>query len=480
MLTDSYFLGEEARRNIHEYYDVTQEELGKGSYGKVVLGTMKQVKLKRAIKIIDKAKVSNVDRFRYEVEIMKKLDHPSILRLYDYFEDKSLVYLVLELCTGGELFDRIVANKFYKENEARIMFKQIIKAIHHCHLNGVCHRDLKPENFIMINKKDPYTLKLIDFGLSRQFEGSVLAERKVDDNAIKPARRQTRATLKTKAGTPFYIAPEVLTGNYTEKCDVWSAGVILYILCCGYPPFYGDNNKEILAEVKKGKLDFSGPEWKDKSAAVVDIIRKMVTNQELRLFPDEVFKHVWMQNNKVDKHQLARLKDLWKCMKEFSKLSIVQKLIIYFIAQSPSEEELSPLHPLFEIFDEKHTGCIDIESFTAVLYTHLNISLNDSSSVFYGLDFFGNNSIGYSQFISAALHYTKYLTDSKLQLFFQMADINRDNTISKKDFEKFLEIQFIHKTNVTQNFRLCVMGKFNQSGLLDLNFKEFSKVVKKL
>lgn len=130
------------------------------------MGKVKNTNVQRAIKIIDKSKVSNVERFKLEVEIMMRLDHPSILRLYDYFEDKKFVYLVLELCSGGELFDRIIANKYYNEDEARIIFRQMIRAIYYCHLNGVCHRDLKPENFIMVSKNDPYTLKLIDFGLS--------------------------------------------------------------------------------------------------------------------------------------------------------------------------------------------------------------------------------------------------------------------------------------------------------------------------
>lgn len=114
---------------------------------------------------------------------------------------------------------------------------------------------------------------------------------------IKPSRgrRQAKAILKTKAGTPFYIAPEVLTGNYTEKCDVWSAGVILYVLLCGYPPFFGETNKEILEQVKQGFLDFSGPEWKQVSKSTVDLIKKMVIiAQDQRLFADEVLKHPFL------------------------------------------------------------------------------------------------------------------------------------------------------------------------------------------
>jgi calcium-dependent protein kinase len=160
---------DDIQRNIKDFYELTNTELGKGSYGRVQLSKLKGTNIKRAIKIIEKSKVSNVERFRLEVEIMMKLDHPNILRLIDYFEDPKYVYLVLELCTGGELFDRIIANKFFNEEDARMIFRQIMSALNYCHLNGVAHRDLKPENFIMISPKDPFTLKIIDFGLSRTF-----------------------------------------------------------------------------------------------------------------------------------------------------------------------------------------------------------------------------------------------------------------------------------------------------------------------
>ena len=317
MNADALFLGEEARREVTQYYEIGKVELGKGSYGTVQVGRLKGTKVQRAIKIIDKSKVSNVERFRLEVEIMMRLNHPSILRLFDYFEDKKYVYLIMELCSGGELFDRIIEHKYYDEGEARLIFKQIIKAIYYCHLNGVCHRDLKPENFIMVSKSDPHLLKVIDFGLSRIFPNPDMPmdvpPKELDLNKPPRVRRQTKAVLKTKAGTPFYIAPEVLTGNYTEKCDVWSCGVILYILLCGYPPFYGENNKEILEAVKSGKVDFSTPEWKDKSKLSIDLIRKMIVSQDARLFADEVIKHPWMQA-KIFKVDTIKLKGGPDCM----------------------------------------------------------------------------------------------------------------------------------------------------------------------
>jgi len=151
-----------------------------------------------------------------------------VIKLYEYFEDDTNVYLVTELCTGGELFDRIIKAEFFSEEVAAKVFKQILESLNYCHSNNIVHRDLKPENFLFVSPDDDADLKIIDFGLSKIMDGGRLQR------------------MKTRAGTPYYISPEVLAGNYDVSCDMWSAGCMLYILLCGYPPFYGDNNQEIL------------------------------------------------------------------------------------------------------------------------------------------------------------------------------------------------------------------------------------------
>ena len=482
----TYFLGEESQRDIKLYYEISKNELGKGSYGTVQLGKLKGTSVQRAIKIIDKAKVSNVERFKLEVEIMMKLDHPSILRLYDYFEDKKFVYLVLELCSGGELFDRIISNKYYNENEAFVIFDQMMSAIHYCHLNGVCHRDLKPENFIMVSKNDPFTLKVIDFGLSRTFDNSesakgqgILSPKSVDPNKLPKARRQAKAVLKTKAGTPFYIAPEVLTGSYNEKCDVWSAGVILYILFCGYPPFYGENNKEILDAVKKGKLDFCSNEWKDKSKQSIDLIKKMVTHHEMRLFADEVLKHPWMSSRqrKVD---ISKLKEIYSNMKEYSQLNLFRKTVIYFIARNMYEEELIQLHNYFHLFDTQRTGSISCDNFKSIIKINLNLGDKEIEEVFGGVDIFENKCITYSQFISSAIHYKDFLNEKKLDIFFQLCDIDRNEKLSLSDLEKFLSIQFKYRTNISTKFKFTVINEFTEMKIHNLSFNEFVRVFAKV
>lgn len=162
-----------------------------------------------------------------EIQILQTLDHPHILKLYEYFEDEKNVYLITEICKGGELFDKIVAQDYFKEDYAKKVFQQILKAINYCHAQNVAHRDLKPENFLFDGDGEDAGIKVIDFGLSKICYNKNIG--KIEK-------------MKTRAGTPYYISPEVLAGNYDRSCDLWSAGCILYILLCGYPPFYGEDD----------------------------------------------------------------------------------------------------------------------------------------------------------------------------------------------------------------------------------------------
>ena len=146
------------------------QELGQGTYGRVILAQNKITKAKRAIKIIPKSKVKNTERFKSEINILKGLDHPNIIKLFETYEDKRNVYLVFEVCQGGELFERIISIGHFTEDKARHIFQQIIKSIFYCHMHGICHRDLKPENFLFATKDSDSLLKIIDFGLSKVYK----------------------------------------------------------------------------------------------------------------------------------------------------------------------------------------------------------------------------------------------------------------------------------------------------------------------
>jgi calcium-dependent protein kinase len=185
-----------------------------------------------------------MEKFKLEINLMIQIDHPNVIKLYEVFEDSRYIYLIMEECSGGELFDRIyerISKKsLYSEKEAAKIFRQLMSAICHCHSSKICHRDLKPENLLFLNNTED-DLKVIDFGLSRYF------------NEI------NKNKMNTKVGTAYYVSPEVLSGDYDEKCDIWSAGVILYILLTGEPPFNGENDNIIYKKISQKKFSFPSP-----------------------------------------------------------------------------------------------------------------------------------------------------------------------------------------------------------------------------
>jgi calcium-dependent protein kinase len=201
--------------------------LGEGGYGKVYSCIHKETGSERVVKVIEKFLLNDDDMKMIvdETNILRSLDHPNIVKMHEFFEDINRFYIITEISKGGELFDEIIRRKQFTENDAAIIMKHIFHCVNYCHTNHIVHRDLKPENIMLEENKDFSQIKIIDFGFSRHFESDEI--------------------IHEKKGTPYYIAPEVINGQYNEKCDIWSCGVILYIILSGNPPFNGKNNKEI-------------------------------------------------------------------------------------------------------------------------------------------------------------------------------------------------------------------------------------------
>lgn len=241
-----------------DHYQIGQL-LGQGAFGEVRKCLNRDTKVTRAVKLIKKESMSSEEEqsFKHEISILKKLDHPNILKLYEVFEDEKRYYLVTEMCKGGELFDEIVLKVQFSEKEAATIIQQILQAVSYCHNLGIVHRDLKPEN-VLIDKELNNTLKIIDFGTAIKFN-------------------RGKEVLKTTHGTSYYIAPEVLSKSYDERCDVWSIGVMLYILLSGKPPFDGENDEEITEQVKIGEYVMTGGAWQVISNDAKNLIKKMLT-----------------------------------------------------------------------------------------------------------------------------------------------------------------------------------------------------------
>lgn len=204
VLKKSHFI-QQRSGDISTYYDIDKTILGEGAYGVVFKGTDTSSGEERAIKVINKSKIKNYQRFINEVTALRTLDHPNIIKLYELFEDTEKLYLVQEYCRGGELFDQIAEEDHFDEVKAAKVTEQILQSLIYCHKNKICHRDLKPENFMFSSKGDKAILKLIDFGLSRSFY------------AFQSTGEKALLRMKTKAGTAFFMAPEVITKNYSNS-----------------------------------------------------------------------------------------------------------------------------------------------------------------------------------------------------------------------------------------------------------------------
>lgn len=420
--------------NIEEYYDLKRGiELGAGAFGKVLMAKKKNSEIYRAIKVIPKSTVKKKSSFTNEINILKSLDHPNIIKIYETYQDEEKYYLIFELCKGGELFDTIIENGYFTEKEAKSLFKCIIKALHYCHNIGICHRDIKPENFMFADKSDFESLKMIDFGLSKVIPKKKHQKENSGNKLAPKKRRRNKKNMKTKAGTSYYVAPEVLQGEYNEKCDIWSAGVILYILLCGYPPFGGANDWEILLAVKRGKYSFKGVEWKYVSDHAKDLIKKMLCPVEKRYSAQEVLNHPWFEKTSNDvKGEINLCK-----LKEYVKSNRLKKVVLNYIVTQTDESEIKDLIKLFNKLDVNGDGELTKEEFVTGL-KNCDGNTKKLARIFNKIDFDQNGSISYTEFISALISKEIYFKESKLKEAFQLFDKDGDGQITFDELRNIL------------------------------------------
>lgn len=358
-----------------------------------------------------------------EIRIMQSMSHPNILKLFEVYADHRNIYLVTELCAGGELFDRIIDSGGFSESQSGHVMVQLFHAVNYLHTEkSITHRDLKPENFLLLNRdaidaRDNH-LKLIDFGISCPF----VAGQK----------------LRTKVGAPTYIAPEVLAGSYDERCDLWSCGVNMFIMLCGYPPFDGDCNGEIVEKVKEGKIHFAPQDWLNVSEDAKDLIRQLlVKDPSCRISAKDAIEHNWISKS-AKEHRQPLSDTTIGLLRSTKNKSTLAKLALQMMASFSSSAQIAELQTTFKDIDKNGDGTITIAELKEGL-TRAGVPRAEMQPIFAAMDADGSGKIEYEEFLASTIEKGVKLKVGLLWDTFKEFDKNGDGQMSKSELRQVAE-----------------------------------------
>lgn len=410
--------------DIHDFYDVEEEKIGEGSFGRVVKCTNLSTGAERAVKMLRKVRrKSQLVMFQNELSTLKMLDHPHIVKLYEHFEDRKFMYIVMEYCKGGELFDRLLEAGHFTEGQAAIIMQQIFRGVYYLHTMKVVHRDLKIENFMFAGDGpiEANMIKIIDFGFARSFkEGE---------------------TMKTKVGAPYFVSPQILAGKYTEATDMWTVGTVMYILLCGYPPFFGDSDAEILTRVRGGVFSFNDADWRHVTELAKDLIRGLLRMSEVeRITAKQALFDTWIvQTAPVLRAPLKQ--KYFENMRKYCSFNKFKQASLQIIVSQLEPEILKPLTDTFMWLDSSGEGHIDADEIEAGMkragWTEVEMP-EDLHDMVSGLDADGSGEIGLGEFVASVLDLQVYAREEVCWAVFRIYDQDGDGQIGVTDLMDIL------------------------------------------
>ena len=442
--------------NIFDEYEL-KEKLGEGAYGSVYKVQQKATNYLRAVKAIKKKHVDSTE-FYNEIEVLKALDHPNIIKLFDCYQDKSYYYMVEEYCSGGDLFDYIQKEKFFTERKAGTIFNQLLSAVNHLHKKRIVHRDLKPENIVLIEAKNKDVfIKLIDFGTSITIKGKNLTQ---------------------ELGTIYYIAPEVFMNNYNEKADIWSCGIILYTMLCGHPPFCGNKENTIKSKILHSKLVFPSKEFKTVSKEAIEYIKTLLSyNPEDRPTAEEALNNKWLKsmishgNNKLSEYIISNL------IKFRTTLGLQKATVSFLTNQISINEEIKKLKEEFDKIDVDKDGEISKDELIKCLETIYpsQEAVLRANAIFKEIDFNNDGSINFSEFLTVNIQKEKLLNEETLDKAFRMFDLDGNGYITIDELKKTMPLEITTKAGWRN-----LVSEVDKDGDYQINFKEFKEMMEKL
>ncbi|KAL9266954.1 CDPK-related kinase 4-like protein [Drosera capensis] len=375
-------------RNFAAKYEVGKE-VGRGHFGHTRLAKAKKGEIKGetvAVKIISKAKMTSaiaVEDVRREVKMLKALSgNAHMLKFYEAFEDAENVYMVMELCEGGELLDRILSRGGrYTEEDAKAIVTQILNAVAFCHFQGIVHRDLKPENFLFTTKEEDSPMKIIDFGLS---------------DFVRPDQR-----LNDVVGSAYYVAPEVLHRSYNVEADMWSIGVITYILLCGSRPFWARTESGIFRSVLRAEPNFDDAPWPTISPEAKDFVKRLLNkDHRKRMTAVQALTHPWLRD---ESRPLPLDIFVYKLVKTYVRATPLRRAALKALSKALTEDELVYLKAQFRILEPKD-GLITLENFKTALHKHAADAMRTArvSEILTSMEPLSNKKLDFDEFCAAA------------------------------------------------------------------------------
>lgn len=466
----SHLLVGENKDTISKTYKVL-EKLGEGTFGKVYktlhlasnqLRAMKLVK-KETVKLQDDDKV-----FLKEIQVLSALDHPNIIKVFEYFIDAKFYYVVTELASGGELYDQIAKIVCFNEVDAATIMQQLLSAVFYLHSKGIVHRDLKPENMMLeTHEKGDLSIKIIDFGTA---------------NFYSKDGQNNKMTLKV--GTPYYIAPEVIKKNYDNKCDLWSCGVIMFILLSGYPPFDGDNDDQIMSNVLKGEFAFDSEEWVGVSNDAKNLITKLLTKDpKKRITAEQALKEPWITKNmklKGNAKDLSLPKLSKDVLQKFtSKQKLQQASIAFLVHQMSTNDKVKNLRAIFKQLDDSGDGRLSHEELRKGYQKYFadSLNINEFEDLIAKLDQDNSGFIEYEEFLRATVDTESMLTEKNLQFAFKFFDKDGSGKLSVEEVKSILGVVGNDKEGA--DLVKKIMSEVDVNGDGEINYEEFKQLMKK-
>ena len=468
-LTNNLLVGK-SKSNPEEDYKKLNF-LGEGSFAAVYKVQNKFTDAICAMKVINKAYSCTVEdekEILNEINILKTMDHPNILKIFEFYSNNQSFSIVTELCPGGELFQQIIDKGPFNEKYSAYVMYQILSAVNYCHKIHIIHRDIKPENILIVDKDKEGlpTIKLCDFGTSKIFEKGAVQRKLV--------------------GSSYYIAPEVLKKRYNEKCDVWSCGVIMYILLSARPPFGGDDDNDIMERVAIGRYDLESPPFNNLSRSAIDLIRKLLTmDPNERITAEEALNHQWFKDfksqdlyNRITDRDT--LKSLIYNLKSYKRTSIIQETALaYLVHNFPQIKDVVNSCKLFNQIDKSGDGKITKdELYKGLSERYKSDTLEkDVDEIYNNLDMDKNGYIGYEEFVRAAVSKEYFVKDNILRFAFRYFDKDNSGEITFNEIEELFTQSIEDKNKVHETLSNIIKEvDINNDG--NINFEEFSKVMK--